>query len=316
MHVLTGPDHLSALATLSANVGNCQAFWFGVRWGIGHSIGLIVVGTFFILMSRGNDDGYINIPEKVESLAESFVGIFMLALGIYSSCKVMKKRNSDTIDDAEMRRSMFHTSDFEYDDDSNQNKSTNRRKSMVKDNSDKSLLSIAQQYPTDIAPRDLRTSIFDDEEDDFRSTTLQYETGEASLSMADTAGAYRDGAMDIEDHHHHHYPEGTGLSKQIISVCIGIVHGIAGPGGVLGVIPAVQLHNAWLSIVYLSSFCVTSTLVMGTYAALYGVCTSCVSAKSSNLEYRLEVFSSMLSILVGAMWLILLYMGKLHDIFP
>jgi hypothetical protein len=39
LHVLTGPDHLSALATLSANVGNGKAFSLGVRWGVGHSTG-------------------------------------------------------------------------------------------------------------------------------------------------------------------------------------------------------------------------------------------------------------------------------------
>jgi len=39
LHVLTGPDHLSALATLSANVGQCRAFGLGVRWGLGHSAG-------------------------------------------------------------------------------------------------------------------------------------------------------------------------------------------------------------------------------------------------------------------------------------
>ena len=32
VHVLTGPDHMSALATLSAN-GGCGSFKYGIRWG-------------------------------------------------------------------------------------------------------------------------------------------------------------------------------------------------------------------------------------------------------------------------------------------
>ena len=42
---------MSALATLSANAGACEAFSLGVRWGIGHSTGLIVVGVIFIAIS-------------------------------------------------------------------------------------------------------------------------------------------------------------------------------------------------------------------------------------------------------------------------
>ena len=55
---------------------------------------------------------------------------------------------------------------------------------------------------------------------------------------------------------------------------IGIVHGIAGPGGILGVLPAVELHDAVLSTAYLSSFCLTSILAMGIFAAVYGEITA------------------------------------------
>ena len=47
-HVLS-PDHLSALATLSAN-GGYAAFKLGVRWGIGHSTGML--GMACALLSR------------------------------------------------------------------------------------------------------------------------------------------------------------------------------------------------------------------------------------------------------------------------
>jgi hypothetical protein len=119
VHVLTGPDHLSAIATLSANVGNFQSFWYGVRWGIGHSIGLVVVGSIFIILSNHNDDDHhnhhgdnyntgnnmndpnddssnqtVDIPPLVESIGETFVGFFMLALGLYSMYKVWKRCNT------------------------------------------------------------------------------------------------------------------------------------------------------------------------------------------------------------------------------
>jgi high-affinity nickel permease len=49
-HVLTGPDHISAIVTLSANLSRRDAFGLGIRWGIGHSTGLLVVGIILILI--------------------------------------------------------------------------------------------------------------------------------------------------------------------------------------------------------------------------------------------------------------------------
>ncbi len=43
-----------------------------------------------------------------------------------------------------------------------------------------------------------------------------------------------------------------------------------GPGGVLGVLPAVELHAWDKALLYLASFCLTSILVMGAFAGLWG----------------------------------------------
>jgi hypothetical protein len=331
VHVLTGPDHLSALATLSANAGSGQAFWYGVRWGIGHSIGLVVVGSIFIFISnagQGNDEnGFIAIPEIVETVGESIVGLFMLALGGYSMIKAFQKWNNDTVDDEEMRHAMMYTSSFEDRDSvSDASRLTARAwggripSQIERSKSDRSITSISHQRPDDTSPSNMRASIFQDDDDDDEDPPLPYTSGEGSLSLADAGGSY-DRSMGIESHGHNHDQDplpnmSDGVSKHFLSICIGIVHGVAGPGGVLGVIPAVQLHNLFLSVVYLGSFCVTSTFVMGAYAAGYGMCSSRLSANNRRFEFRMEMFSALLSVFVGLLWLTLLYMGKLHDFFP
>ena len=45
----------------------------------------------------------------------------------------------------------------------------------------------------------------------------------------------------------------------------GLIHA----GEVRGVIPAVQLRRVHLAILYLGTFCITSTLVMGVFASFY-----------------------------------------------
>ena len=58
IHVLAGPDHLSALATLSGtnirsnNNGYLESFLLGIKWGLGHAIGLIVVGAILISIEQ------------------------------------------------------------------------------------------------------------------------------------------------------------------------------------------------------------------------------------------------------------------------
>ena len=72
-----------------------------------------------------------------------------------------------------------------------------------------------------------------------------------------------------------------------------------------------------LASIYLLTFCAVSTLTMGTFAALYGTFSSYISAGSETvMTYKVEIFLSGLSVFVGVMWLFLLSIGRLHDIFP
>jgi hypothetical protein len=107
------------------------------------------------------------------------------------------------------------------------------------------------------------------------------------------------------------------LSTKTLACGIGIIHGVAGPGGVLGVLPAVQLKDWKKSTLYLGFFCISSTIVMGCYAALYGTCSTKVGKeRGTRGEFIIECFSAALSIIVGVLWLTLLACGKLEDVFP
>jgi len=312
IHVLTGPDHLSALATLSSNAGyNFVAFWYGVRWGIGHSIGLILVGSILIAITNSNSE--FQMPEKLETILESLVGVFMLLLGCYH-----------------LKIAIF--------DQPLNNSSTDGRKS--NDNyCDEWGEEMTEQFTITENPSE---SNFDDDDDDEEEEykKQQQQSSERTESIFNHS----------QQHHHHHCGRGItacivpllcplsmcklvfqrccnisewsccsgGCSKGVLSLFVGIVHGVAGPGGVLGVLPAVELHDWKLALVYLSTFCITSTVIMGFFAAFYGHCTTMLvaSGSSAKFEFRMAVFSSSLSIIVGVLWLSLLSIGKLHDIFP
>ncbi|GAB9475851.1 hypothetical protein Gpo141_00012928 [Globisporangium polare] len=104
-------------------------------------------------------------------------------------------------------------------------------------------------------------------------------------------------------------------TQKCTALVVGIVHGIAGPGGILGVLPAVGLHDTLKSVVYLGSFCLTSIATMGVFAAVYGEATGRLGERSEMMAFRISIFSSMLSVIVGVLWLVLAAAGKLQQVF-
>ncbi|POM74319.1 Hypothetical protein PHPALM_8738 [Phytophthora palmivora] len=105
------------------------------------------------------------------------------------------------------------------------------------------------------------------------------------------------------------------LMQKVAALCIGIVHGIAGPGGILGVLPAVVLNNWGKSTAYLGSFCVASIVIMGVFAALYGEVTRRLGGNTPVMDFRVGMCSSAFSFIIGCLWIILQSLGVLNDIF-
>mmetsp|Transcript_6865 Transcript_6865/g.12326 ORF Transcript_6865/g.12326 Transcript_6865/m.12326 type:complete len:315 (-) Transcript_6865:1633-2577(-) len=298
IHVLTGPDHLSALATLSANVGNCQAVSYGVRWGIGHSTGLLIVGVAMIALSSGDE---VTISPTLETALETLVGIFMLLLGTYGLGKAMRKRRSRQNSSGNDETHMYSVTDG------------------VDDSDDPEYGSSPQHFAESGSGLALTKSVTTGEpsvEDPNEKTADGHsEIEAASLSRWQTTLLSCFCPFAVCGTLKKRVAEGR-ISSQVVALCVGLVHGVAGPGGVLGVIPAVKLHDSKLATLYLSTFCITSTLTMGAFAGTYGTCSNRLSSYSSQLEYQIEFFSAFLSILVGIIWLTLLSTGKLHDVFP
>lgn len=297
VHVLTGPDHLSAIATLSANVDNrVSAFFLGVRWGIGHSTGLLLVGCIFIVLSLHDDDddqaSSIQIPERVSHAFESLVGIFMLLLGTYGVRKAWDKKRPSVM--------------------------------LYEELDDDGVLVSADRDGFVRNPSSSDIFITDDEEEEARQSNLYRSTelvaAHDELSRDDVAATAEHGIEGYDDNEEVHLDAVClryikSLSLRTMATAAGIVHGLAGPGGVLGVLPAVQLHSARLATIYLGSFCASSTLTMGVFAMIYGTCSSKIGF-GSHRDFVIEVLSASLSLLVGVTWLVLLSIGKLDDVFP
>lgn len=386
IHVLAGPDHLSALATLSGtNIRSeennyVHSFLLGIKWGLGHACGLIIVGSILIAIDVPVNNG------TVSTVMESFVGVFMLILGIYSMHKAFRDRS--TLIPFELHEpspnenlKMIAERDEEEDYDDNHRSSILCEMAQVLHEDSQSFQDSQSFLDVSLKSgsrgREVEVTVEEmEDEDDTESRIFKaarsigkmtepmssvmtvpmnmlsssfksmgssdrlnmFNSSFTSIGSTDSGknplkkspsqlllerheemlGEF-DGSSKAEDSHKDIASSRRTCSTGALAVLTGIVHGVAGPGGVLGIIPAVQLRDPFLSSVYLGTFCFTSCLVMGGFAAFYGSFSKWLAGGgvgSTNRVFLVEVGSASLSIFVGLIWIILLSIGKLEDIFP
>jgi ABC-type nickel/cobalt efflux system permease component RcnA len=83
IHVLTGPDHLTAIAPLA--VRRPKGSWIpGVRWGIGHSSGVAAVGLFALWLRD-------KLPvDLLSSWGDRIVGVVLFGIGLWALRRTFK----------------------------------------------------------------------------------------------------------------------------------------------------------------------------------------------------------------------------------
>jgi hypothetical protein len=336
-----GPDHLSALATLSTMTTTTTSteskkttttslsfswtsFWLGIRWGIGHSTGLILVGSVFIVLdvvSQSQQQQYdqdddniavVKVPRVLSHVLDWFVGFFMLFLGLYGIRHAFYNRTQRRIDLFLLR----------------QEQDNNNRNAAATSNT-------TTEQTADEA-------VYKEMDDDKRHYHSHHHHNALDVSSSErilpTMSFPTSHTMGVVETNYVRFGKIIGCSNtytntntKTMALVAGIIHGLAGPGGVLGVIPAVQLHNWKLASLYLGSFCLSSTLTMGWFASIYvGTLRSFFCGGGpyyrreekvgdskdgmEHLEFRIQCISASLSLVVGILWLVLLSIGKL-DVF-
>ena len=73
-HVVTGPDHLAALAPIAAQ-DPARAARLGLRWGLGHGLGVVALGVIGMFAQAWIDVG------MVSEWAEVTVGFVLVVIG-------------------------------------------------------------------------------------------------------------------------------------------------------------------------------------------------------------------------------------------
>lgn len=77
LHVFSGPDHLAAVAPLVADDGRqrVEGWRTGLQWGIGHTIGVLVIACLLLLLRE-------QLPlDAISAYSERIVGVALILVG-------------------------------------------------------------------------------------------------------------------------------------------------------------------------------------------------------------------------------------------
>lgn len=89
VHVLSGPDHLAAVAPLASH-GDHTSWRAGALWGLGHSSGVLIVGLFALVL-RGWLPGSLLIG-GLSSWSERMVGVVLIGIGLWGFHRVFRSK--------------------------------------------------------------------------------------------------------------------------------------------------------------------------------------------------------------------------------
>lgn len=80
-HVYLGLDHLAALMPLSQGKPRWQAFTLGIRWGLGHSLGVLLVALVLI---GARELAILEFDlESIGAFGDQVVGFMLIAIGMF-----------------------------------------------------------------------------------------------------------------------------------------------------------------------------------------------------------------------------------------
>lgn len=102
VHVISGPDHLSAIAPIASSERR-RVWAVGLRWGLGHSLGVVLVTLVAVLLAHAA------LVDPVSDTSERLVGVMLLLIGAWGFWR-LGRGTSETTHDHGDGRPHTHTS--------------------------------------------------------------------------------------------------------------------------------------------------------------------------------------------------------------
>ena len=80
-HIVTGPDHLAAVTPLAID-SQKKSWMIGFSWGLGHTIGMLLIGLLFILFKS------VLPVEAISRHSDTVIGFLLIAIGCWAIVRI------------------------------------------------------------------------------------------------------------------------------------------------------------------------------------------------------------------------------------
>lgn len=80
-HVVTGPDHLAAVTPLAID-SRKKSWLIGFSWGLGHTLGMLLIGLLFILFKE-----YLPIA-AISKHSDTVIGFLLIGIGSWAILRI------------------------------------------------------------------------------------------------------------------------------------------------------------------------------------------------------------------------------------
>jgi len=85
LHVVSGPDHLAAVTPLAID-SKKKAWKIGLFWGVGHLLGMLLIGVLLLLFKDV-------IPvDAISAYSEQLVAIVLIGIGLWAFYRIFNKK--------------------------------------------------------------------------------------------------------------------------------------------------------------------------------------------------------------------------------
>ena len=267
-HVATGPDHLAAVTPLAID-SRKKSWLVGFSWGLGHTIGMLLIGLLFVLFRD------LLPVEAISRHSDTVIAFLLIGIGIWALIRMYRQHSHGYLPHAH-----FHTTPFLY---AHIHKHTHLEGHSAGHN------------------RDLPPS----QKQDHTSIS---QTQDGTQYHPDGRIFYKGAVIHNRrpvDANHGHKHLGKVRQNAFSAFLIGVIHGFAGFSHLFALLPSLALPTLMASVIYVVAFASGTILTMVFFALILGFIAhkSVVKDKQTFLKW-FSVSGAILAIVIGLLWII------------
>jgi hypothetical protein len=279
-HVATGPDHLAAVTPLAID-SRKKSWIIGLLWGVGHTLGMLLIGLLFMLFKELLPIGAIS------KHSDTVIGFLLIGIGGWALLRMYLTHSHGY-----KPHGHFHTRPYLY---AHIHKHDHPAPPLVDHH--------PHQEHLHLHDHDYSHHTHQQGDDHHhRQDHERDQQHEGDGSSANQGIVIQHGHLADSGHGHTH--SATVKQNGFSALLIGIIHGFAGFSHLFALLPSLALPTMMASVVYVFAFAAGTILTMIIFAFILGLVAFRSEVKQKQVFLKwFSISGAVLAIAIGILWI-------------